>query len=90
MNSRDRLIKLLHDFSEQVLSVKQFCASYERTFNLEIDRSELSPAERAVFQVLFNEVVYYSPYEEDRIKYPGYRNDAQIRDAAARAIKQLT
>jgi hypothetical protein len=89
MNARDRLIKLLQEFSAQVLSVTQFCEAYERAYNLEINKSELTPAERATFQQLFDEVVYYSPYEDDRVNYPGYRDDGQIRHAAARAMELL-
>ena len=69
--------------------VGTFCKEFERTYNFEVDRSELSPPEHTVFADLFGKVVLYSPFRQDLHAYPAYRSAEQIRQAVATAQSAL-
>jgi hypothetical protein len=43
--------------------VGTFCKEFEHTYNFEIDRAELSAAERSAFGDLFSKVTMYSPLQ---------------------------
>jgi hypothetical protein len=66
-----------------------FCSQFEVAFNLDIDKAALSRRELEAFTSLFNEVVYYSPFLEERAVIPNYRDEAQIRAAAEACLQRL-
>lgn len=55
-----------------------------------MDRRDLTPNEEAAFERLFNEVVYFSPFPEERAAIPNYRSDEEIRQAAEAADAALS
>ncbi|HEU4881031.1 MAG TPA: hypothetical protein VFT45_02265 [Longimicrobium sp.] len=71
------------------LTTVEFCATYECLYNLEIDKDSLSPVHRSIFQQLFDDVIWYSPFPEDRARYPGYRDEIAIHLAVERAWHAL-
>ena len=77
-----RLHRLLHQFRARALGTQDFCTQFEHTYNLELDKSTLSSNEAAAFGPLFEEVIWFSPFPEDRAEYPGYRSEADITRAA--------
>ncbi len=85
----DSLRAILRSFLEGELSEREFCEQYERCYNLEADRSTVGPTESGLFEELFNEVVYYSPFAEDRRNYPGYRDERAIRKIALKVWTAL-
>lgn len=86
---RIKLHRLLREFQAGGLGTEDFCAQFERTYNLELDKGTLSPGETTAFGQLFEQVIWYSPFPEDRAEYPGYRNEADIARAAEEAAKNL-
>jgi hypothetical protein len=80
------LHKLLAKYLEGGIDTPLFCSNFEQAFNFDVDRGALTPAESAVFGRLFDEVVYFSPFAEERAQVPNYRSEEQIR-AAARAAE---
>lgn len=87
--SRQILTELIASFREEELSVQEFCSRYENAFNFQISKDQLEQKERSAFQQLFDEVVLYSPFPEDRKEYRGYRDEQAIRQAASQAWSQL-
>ncbi|HEX4341010.1 MAG TPA: hypothetical protein VH062_34110 [Polyangiaceae bacterium] len=85
-----RLRRLLQEFQNGTMDVEPFCTQFEHTYNLELDKRTLSPAEAQAFGELFEEVIWYSPSPEERAKIQNYRGDAEIREAADRAAKRLS
>src|SRR4051812_32518767 len=83
------LHKLLADFLAGRIDTALFCSDFERAFNFDVNRRELTPRENAAFERLFNEVVYFSPFAEERATVPNYRSEDQIRDAARTAEAEL-
>lgn len=71
-------------------NVRTFCSEFERTYNQEIDRAELSADELAIFGGLFDKVVMYSPFEDELKRYPLYVSGQQVREAAATARANLS
>lgn len=83
------LYQLLADFLAGSISVSLFCANFETAFNFDVDRKALSASEHEVFDKLFSEVVHFSEFPEDHAIYSGYRNEAQIEQAALQAKTAL-
>src|SRR6476661_2100581 len=77
------LHRLLADYVGGRIDTPLFCSNFEQAFNLYVNRRELTPSENAAFERLFNEVVYFSPFPEERAKIPNYRSEEQIRQAAS-------
>lgn len=84
-----RLHRLLAEFRAGKLDTETFCAQFERTYNLELDKSALTPAEAAAYGPLFEQVVWYSPFPDERARIPNYRSEADIARAAEAASRCL-
>ena len=83
------LRKLLADYLCGRIGTPLFCSNFEQAFNFDVDRRELTARESAAFERLFNEVVYFSPFPDERETIPNYRNEEQIRQAARAAEAEL-
>lgn len=81
----EKLYWLIRLYLSDHHDVRTFCREFETTYNLEIDKSQLSAQERTVFAELFNKVIFYSPFPEEIKVYPAYQSAEQIRDAARTA-----
>lgn len=79
------LNKLLSEYLGGSIGTALFCENFESAFNFDVDRQALTPTEAAVFGQLFDQVVYYSPFPEERAKIPNYRSEEQILQAARHA-----
>jgi hypothetical protein len=66
------------------LPIDRFCNEFERIYNLELDKKAVSKMDLAPLEVLFNKVIWYSPYSEERLQIPNYLGETEIRDALAR------
>lgn len=80
--ARLRLRRLLAEFRAGTLEAESFCAQFEQTYNLELDKSTLFPAEAAAYGALFEQVIWYSPFPDERARVPNYRDEASLRQAA--------
>jgi hypothetical protein len=86
---RDKLFWLMDLLMVEHHDAGTFCKEFERTFNLEVDKTTLSDAEREAFSALFDKVVWYSPYSGDRKVIPSYQSGAQIREAVRETRRVL-
>ncbi|QNP45557.1 hypothetical protein H9L14_13540 [Sphingomonas sediminicola] len=83
------LHKLLTDYLGGRIDTTLFCDNFEQAFNLDVDQRDLTPREETAFKRLFDEVVYFSPFPEERARIPNYRSEEQIRQAAGAAKAEL-
>ena len=83
---RRRLYGILRQVLEGDLSVEAFCGAFEQIYNFEINRTELSLQQRDAFDTLFDRVVWYSPFEEERARVPQYLGDDEIMSAVRTAV----
>jgi len=72
------LYALLRGVKGGDVSVFAFCENFERLYNFELDRKSLSEKEKGAFADLFNKVVWFSPYPEEREAVPHYLSEAEI------------
>jgi hypothetical protein len=79
------LHKLLSDFLGGRIDTALFCDNFETAFNFDVNRNELTPTEEVVFRQLFEQVVYYSPFPEERAQIPNYKSKEQILEAGREA-----
>jgi hypothetical protein len=87
---RAKLYWLIDLFLSGHHNIRTFCSEFERTYNFEVDRTELSADELAVFGELFDKVVMYSPFEDELKIYARYVSGQQVREAAAAARANLS
>lgn len=86
---RAKLFWLIELYLSDHHDVETFCKEFERTYNFEVDRGELSADKLAVFGDLFNKVTMFSPFENDLKTYPLYVSKEQIKAAVAAARAKL-
>lgn len=83
------LRKLVAEFIDHKLDAPIFCAWFEQAYNFDTEKAELTDSERDVFEALFNEVVYFSPFPSERATVANYRGEDDIFDAARAAQAKL-
>jgi hypothetical protein len=86
---RDRLHRLIYEFRAGSLDTESFCARFENTYNLELDKGTLAPAEASTLAELFEQVIWYSPFGQERQQIPNYRSDEDITRAVELAVQHL-
>ena len=86
---RFRLYRLLAEFRAHVIDTRTFCGEFETTYNLELEDGVLSPTENQAFAELFDRVVWYSPFPEERAKIPHDLGETEISAAVEQAVKRL-
>lgn len=86
---RAKLFWLIELYLSDHHDVGTFCEGFERTYNFEIDRSELSADELAVFGDLFDKVSTFSPFKNELKICPHYTSKEQIRAAVIAARARL-
>ena len=70
----------------ETISIAQFCQLFEKIYNFELDTSTLSANEVSSLSELFDAVVWFSPYPEERLQIPHYLGEAEIIEAVKRAM----
>lgn len=89
-NAKSKLYSLLADFREGQLATVDFCDQFEKTYNFDLDKKILTPAEAEFFSALFEKVIWYAPYPEERAEIPNYIGEDEIRRAVDRLPDKLT
>jgi hypothetical protein len=87
---RAKLYWLIDLYASGHHDVGTFCKEFERAYNLEVDRSELSGKEQKVFAELFEKVVLYSPFPSELATVPIYQSAAQIAAAVTATRSKLS
>lgn len=87
--ARRQLRRLLEAFLAAEISIAFFCSEFEREYNLELDSYLLSAVEAKAFKELFDRVVWYSPFDEERALIPNYVGEDEVRKAAEMAAAML-
>ncbi|MGH7028475.1 hypothetical protein, partial [Brevundimonas sp.] len=75
-------LDLIDAVRQGTMSVSDFASAVENEWNFGTERAALSEHERASLQKLFDVVVYYSPYPEERARIPNYRDENDVMLAA--------
>lgn len=84
------LRKLLDDFLDGKLKTETFCRDIEIAYNEAIDGRTLTALEQPIFEKLFDEAAWFSPFSADRTEVPQLRDEEQIKQAAVTAHAKLT
>ena len=85
-----RLRNLIELVLAKKMSICDFCDEFEHLYNFELEKKELTENERSTLEELFNKVVYYSPFAEDRQKIENYLGDEEIIQSAKVACNVLS
>lgn len=87
--ARERLLRLMKLKLGVDISYDDFRIEYEDAFNFCLDKKAVSSHEFSVFQRLFDKVVWYSPFPEERLEIPNYIGEAEMEAAVAEARRDL-
>lgn len=87
--TRERLLQLLSDFRAGRIDTETFCTTFEHAYNLELDRSSLTAKEQEAFSLIFEHVIWYSPFPAERERIGNYKGDVEIRGIAEKAAQLL-
>ncbi len=85
----ERLLKIINLKLGTDIGYDDFRIEYEDAFNFGLDKKAVSSYEFSVFQRLFDKVVWYSPFPEERLKIPNYIGEAEMEAAVAEARRDL-
>ncbi len=87
--ARGRLLELIEMALSDAISVQDFCDRFETVYNLQLDKSALGPDEAPVLKGVFDKIVWYSPFPEERAKIPHYIGEDDVKTAVAKAAGAL-
>ena len=88
-NAAKRLKQIIELVLAGKMDIGDFCEEFERIYNFELEKANLSEKEQQVFETLFNRVVYYSPFAGEREKIPNYLGEDEIIESAKVAQNEL-
>lgn len=88
-DARERLIQLMTDVLDRRIMVDEFCREYERVWNFELKAAELREGEAPLFEQVFDAAAWYTPIEEDRAAYPGFKSEEAILSRVEDALRLL-
>jgi hypothetical protein len=75
-------LEQLHELIDRAMSgelpIKDFCAKFERVYNLELDKKSVPAQELPELEAIFNKVVWFSPFPEERAQIPNYLGESEI------------
>jgi hypothetical protein len=74
--------------SREIL-VEEFAPQYEQVWNFELKAGDVDETEAAIFKEVFDAAAWYTPYEEDRESYPGFKSEAAVFGAVEHALEKL-
>jgi hypothetical protein len=80
---------LVADVLAGKLRIAEFCSQFEHVYNMELDKRTLLSDEAEAFAELFEQVIWYSPYPDERERIKQYHGDKEIREAVGRAADKL-
>lgn len=86
LNKQHYLYKLLTLLNDGQIDVAEFCFEFERAWNFDIDKKELSEYESQIYNAIFDKIVWYSPFPEEREEIPNYIGEKEVRDVAKNAL----
>jgi hypothetical protein len=76
-SARETAVDLMDRLLSGELTVGDFCAQYEQHFNFDWPNRGLE-AQAELFGKLFEVVVWYSPYPDERRVTPNYTGEADV------------
>jgi len=80
---------LIERFQQHAISAQEFCVSFERIWNFDFKKNSVSIEIYEALDFLFDEVVLFSPFPREQWEYPKYRDEMEIRSAAAKVLLLL-
>ena len=86
---RDHLYLLVRKFLADEIGVSIFCRQFENSYNFHTEKTAMTALEASVFQDVFNKVVWYSPFPDERKIVSSYQGETEIRNAVQKAAARL-
>jgi hypothetical protein len=85
----NRAVQLFERLLSSDLSVSEFCDQYEPLWNFDLFSSSELGVKASVFEKVFDAVVWYSPFPEDRASYPGFKDEESIIAIVREALAEI-
>ena len=88
-NARAKLLELMRRLRAREILVEEFAPEYERIWNFELKSGDVEPPEGEIFNQVFDAAAWYTPLEEDRAFYPGFKSEAAVLGMVEQALEKL-
>jgi hypothetical protein len=89
LSGRDHLHFLIGLFLAGQVDIPVFCRQFEASYNFHTEKTALTAIESTAFKELFEKVIWYSPFPEERKMVPGYLGEIEIANAIRQAAVSL-
>jgi hypothetical protein len=89
LSGHDLLYLLVRKFLAGDTDVSVFCADFENSYNFHTEKAALTAVEARAFKDVFDKVVWYSPFPEERKMVPSYLGEAEIKHIVLEAAARL-
>ncbi|MBU4135477.1 MAG: hypothetical protein KJ690_03565 [Alphaproteobacteria bacterium] len=86
---RTTFLNLIEAVQEGSMSVSDFSSAVEHEWNFGDERATLAEPQKAAVRQMFDVVVYYSPYPDERARIPNYRDEKDVLQAARQCRQSL-
>jgi hypothetical protein len=85
----EEIKNLIEKLQQHAISVQEFCSWFERVWNFEFEKKSVSNEIFEVLDFLFDEVALFCPLPREQWEYPKYRDEMEVRTAAAKALQLM-
>ena len=87
--ARDKLVDLMKQLRARQISVPEFAAKYESAWNFELEKGDVGRDEAEILERVFDTAAWYTPVEEDRESYPGFKSGEAVLAVVEGALERL-
>lgn len=85
-----RLRSLMRQLANGSVSVGPFCEAFETIYNLELDKRDLTDEEALAMGTIFDRIVWYSPFPEEREQIRNYVGEKEVEQVVQDAEQTLS
>ena len=71
------------------IEVVEFCDAFENWWNFLVEKSDVNAALHDAYDQLFNIVVWYSPFPEEKEQIINYKSEEEVMEAARKFIRTV-
>jgi len=75
---RRQLYSLLGRALDTEAKIEDFCSEFEAVFNFDLEKTSVTDLEWEIFEAVFEAIIWYSPFPEERAAIPNYKGPGEI------------
>lgn len=88
-SAEQQLVELMQALMGRRIDVAAFAAQFETVLNFQADKSLLHAEDHAALSRVFEVVVWFSPFPDDRARIASYRSPDDVYRAVQQCLREL-